>query len=330
MSPFSVENISIDFERNLSMVAKPYPETSKSLHIPLLSTRQTHEWNCLFVLNDYAETQNCRLRIAMPPNETCTFENEIVFYTQNFGVRMLDILSPNILQTYMFSNVKFHQYFVNLPFHTSKTCLTKISPEQILQLIKQRPNLAVSLTKGVILPKKNQTYLDFNISFKSSNISSMLESYFSIGLSLMTWSGDHVAIQISGMCPAANRAKVDLDTMMSNSERNPFEGESGGNTPFSPYDDPYGHQMSKTSSFKTFKDKRDSLSTPDLPDFDRTSMPSSAYTLQTSKRNGEKSKKKYQVRVEIRSSNQEILEILRSDIEGLIVSDLSQGNFIMS
>ena len=40
--------------------------------------------------------------------------------------------------------------------------------------------------------------------------------------------------------------------------------------------------------------------------------------------------KKYQVRVEVRCSNQEILNILRTDIENLIVRDLSLGHFIMS
>lgn len=56
MTPFAIDDISIDFERNLSMVAMPYPETSKHIHIPQLSTRQAYEWNCLFVLHNYFET----------------------------------------------------------------------------------------------------------------------------------------------------------------------------------------------------------------------------------------------------------------------------------
>ena len=44
---------------------------------------------------------------------------------------------------------------------------------------------------------------------------------------------------------------------------------------------------------------------------------------------GEK-QKKYQARVEIRSSNQEILDFFRNDIENLIVQDLTDGQFIMS
>jgi hypothetical protein len=59
-------------------------------------------------------------------------------------------MAPDILQTYQFSEVKFHQYFVNLPFHTSKICLTKISPETISQIIKRRSNLEISRTEGII------------------------------------------------------------------------------------------------------------------------------------------------------------------------------------
>lgn len=46
----------------------------------------------------------------------------------------------------------------------------------------------------------------------------MLESYFSIGVSLLTWFGDEVAIQISGKCPAANRDKQDLQILLSKQE----------------------------------------------------------------------------------------------------------------
>ena len=55
MTPFSMEHLTIDFERNLSMVAKPYPETSKHVYIEQLSVRGVQEWNCLFLLNDYTE-----------------------------------------------------------------------------------------------------------------------------------------------------------------------------------------------------------------------------------------------------------------------------------
>lgn len=97
MTPFMVENICIDFERNLSMFAKPYPETSKTLVINQLSTRQAYEWNCLFILNNYFETKNCRLRIQMPPNDTCAFEEDIIIYSDSFGVNLLDLLAPDIL-----------------------------------------------------------------------------------------------------------------------------------------------------------------------------------------------------------------------------------------
>lgn len=163
-----LEDILIDFESNLSMFAKPYPETSKSLNIKSLSTRQIQEWNCLFVLNNYAETNNCRLRISLPPNESCPFEEEITIYSQSFGIKMLDLLAPDILQTYTFSVVKFHQYFVNLPFHTAKICLTKISPEKMVFIIKNKQTLEISSTIGVISK--------FEDSFSS-------DTYFCINLS---------------------------------------------------------------------------------------------------------------------------------------------------
>lgn len=108
MTPFLIENINIDIERNLSFISKPYPETSKSFFIKSLSTRQVHEWNSLFILNSYSENMTCRLRIQMPPNQDCQFEEDIVLYSRSFGVKFLDLMIPDILQSYRFSQVKFH------------------------------------------------------------------------------------------------------------------------------------------------------------------------------------------------------------------------------
>lgn len=74
MSPFSMDDIVIDFERNLSLFAKPFPQTSKTCTIKSLSTRCSYDWNVLFILNSYEDTQNCRLRIQMPPDQSCPFD----------------------------------------------------------------------------------------------------------------------------------------------------------------------------------------------------------------------------------------------------------------
>lgn len=63
MASFLVEEISVYLESNLSMYAMPYPDTSNSLYIKSLGSRGILEWNCVFVLNSYAETSRCRLRI---------------------------------------------------------------------------------------------------------------------------------------------------------------------------------------------------------------------------------------------------------------------------
>lgn len=39
------------------------------------------------------------------------------------------------------------------------------------------------------------------------------ETFFSVSLSQITWFGDHVAIQITGMCPSANRSKADIEQL---------------------------------------------------------------------------------------------------------------------
>ena len=64
-------------------------------------------------------------------------------------------------------------------------------------------------------------------------------------------------------------------------------------------------------------------------DFDKNSMISSIYSKQISSKQ-EARKRKYQVRVEIRSSNQDILQVIRADIERFITDDLTQGHFIIS
>lgn len=71
MTLFMIENVSIDLETNQSMSAVPYPITSKSLFIKSMSTRQIIEWNCFFVLHNYDDIQNCKLRIQIPPNDSC-------------------------------------------------------------------------------------------------------------------------------------------------------------------------------------------------------------------------------------------------------------------
>jgi len=137
------------------MYAMPYPDTSNCFFIKSLGSRGILEWNCVFVLNSYAKTSRCRLRLQMPPNDSCppanfSMDEDIILYSENFGIKMLDLMAPDLLQTYHFSEVKFHNYFVNLPFHTIKLCLTKISPEKIEAMVKSRPNLEISSTKGVM------------------------------------------------------------------------------------------------------------------------------------------------------------------------------------
>ena len=151
MSPFGMDDLCIDFEGNLSMFAKPYAMTSKTLVIKNLSTRQVYQWNCLFILNSYQCTQNCRLRIAIPASQECEFEEDVIFYSNSFGVKLIDLLAPDVLQTYYFSVVKFSQYFTSLAYYTSKTCLTKISPETLIEIVQSRKNLEIAFCKGVIL-----------------------------------------------------------------------------------------------------------------------------------------------------------------------------------
>jgi len=163
MASFLLSDLSIDFESNLSLISQPYPETSTSLFIKDLPPRQVYDWKCQFVLLSYSEATNCRLRIQTPPNESCpedyfSLDEDIVFYSEKFGVKLLDLFSPDILQTYAFSQVKFHQYFVNMPYHTSKMCLTVLSPEKMVMIIRSRKNLEISCTKGVILDNQDKLF----------------------------------------------------------------------------------------------------------------------------------------------------------------------------
>lgn len=103
MCPYTIDDVNVDFEGSLSMVPKPFPETSKGFFIKQLSTRQAVTWKCLFVLHDYHEIQNCKLRISFPPTESFPIEDDVVIYSQDFGVKILDLMCPSPLQTYHFS-----------------------------------------------------------------------------------------------------------------------------------------------------------------------------------------------------------------------------------
>ena len=78
-------------------------------------------------------------------------------------------------------------------------------------MVRQRPNLEVSIIRGIIdhdNPKIDLKYLN------------SFESYFSIGVSLVTWFGDDLALQISGMCPNTNRDERDIKFMLGQAEEN--------------------------------------------------------------------------------------------------------------
>ena len=137
------------------------------------------------------------------------------------------------------------------------------------------------------------------------------ESFFSISLSQITWFGDHVAIQVTGMCPAANRSKEDMDYLQSEMIKQEQEE-------YEQY--PYRQSMGEEGG--GFNETWDRIS---MSQYTESAMGTSRGR---SKEGGKE--KKYQVRVEVRCSNQEILNILRTDIENLIVRDLSLGHFIMS
>jgi len=65
----------------------------------------------------------------------------------------------------------------------------------------------------------------------------------------------------------------------------------------------------------------------DLSAMDDDAQSSGAQTVRAPRTRGAAStatKKKYPVRVEIRSTNQEVLDLVRSDFEGVIAEDLSQ------
>jgi len=177
------------------------------------------------VLHDYHDIQNCKLRIQIPPNDSCPsteYDEDIVLYSESFGVQFLDVLAPDILQTYAFSHVKFHQYFVNLPFHISRMCLTTISPEKLVHIIRGKTNLEISSTKGVIMPGciEEQMVRHFVHSVSHS------EHYFSISISQITWFGDQVAIQLSGICPWVNRSQTQINELYKACERTSMLRES--------------------------------------------------------------------------------------------------------
>ena len=87
-----------------------------------------------------------------------------------------------------------------------------------------------------------------------------------------------MAVQISGLCPSANKLP-ETDEFDDNASGFMTARGAGGN------DSDGGGSMGKSSMFTSRK---------------------------------QKSKKKYQAKVELRSSSQEILDLLRSDFEGFI------------
>ena len=128
------------------------------------------------------------------------------------------------------------------------------------------------------------------------------ESYFSIGLSMRTWFGFHVAISISGMCPTSVRNQGDKFA----------EFETG-----------------KPQIFNQMNTNRDNISeggyalnTPGADFGDNNSNHSG------NKKNPVKQRKTLILQVEIRSESQDIIEMVRNDMEA-IVHDLSNGEMVL-
>lgn len=167
----------------------------------------------------------------MPPNESCPViigesgaldvEEDFVFYSIGFGLRPLDLLMPDHVQKYELASIKFSQYFTDLPHQVQRNCTTKLSPEQIISILEGRPaaNLLVARTVGVIRPGVEAKKLSAHFA-KVSQGKHGAEHYFTIGLSQRTWnSHEAVAIQISGMCPLANRQQEDAEALFAKQAR---------------------------------------------------------------------------------------------------------------
>jgi hypothetical protein len=121
---FLLENLTLDFEMAHGLTPVPH-ETSKTFFVKALSTRQVIDWACTFKLTTQeVSLDSCRLRIQMPPNESCPTmigasgeeaEEDLVFYSIGFGLRPLDLLMPDRVHQYELASIKFSQYFTDLP-----------------------------------------------------------------------------------------------------------------------------------------------------------------------------------------------------------------------
>lgn len=163
-------------------------------------------------------------------------------------------------------------------------------------MFSQRPNLETAFLKGVVQQNDNALETQF---INTQLSPTTFQTYFSIGLSQLSWFGDQIGIMISGICPSSNRSPSDVDYILKQKEQELFS------------------ENARQEGMSSSKQQIDNNSMSYYSD------------LQPGFKEKEKLKN-YKVRIEIRSSSQELIQIVRSDIESLIIQDLSEGHIIIS
>ena len=201
--------------------------------------------------------------------------------------------------------------------------MTKVSPEKIISILASRPaaNLLVAKTVGVIRPGINAKKLEAHFA-KAAQGKHGPENYFTVGLSQRTWhSNEAVAIQITGMCPLANRQAEDADALFAAQARLEEVAQSikvESNSSMAVVDDKEIDFLDMASKQRS---REEVLSLLKLDGVAYT-VPVDLEAMQANLR--EVKARKYQVTVEIRSSSEILGKLFREEFES-VLADLSVG-----
>eukprot|EP00347_Sterkiella_histriomuscorum_P003068 403365712 len=237
VTKFLLENLTIEFLHSNNMKIKPYQYQSNRVKIDQISTKDSFNWTVVTVAQSFIGCI-CQLRITMPPNESCTFDDDIVIYSRDFGTSLLSLLSPDTSCSY--SKMKYQISFAQLDHSFSKQCFSQYSPIQIMSLLRTHYSkfclafVSDSITlnqlqqKGDPFNELNDTQLlnssrldessiinsslydQYSSNLPSSRQSSIidptrlgsqppLEYSYKLGLSAVTWFGDRLFIMFSGL-----------------------------------------------------------------------------------------------------------------------------------
>lgn len=108
------------------------------------------------------------MRVSLPPNESCSFIEDVVIYSRPFGISLKDLLVPDL--SYSHSKTKYEVAFASMEHSFAKSGYADVSNLQQLLVEPTKQKLALAF---ILHQERNA---------------------FRLGLAAVTWYGQQLLV----------------------------------------------------------------------------------------------------------------------------------------